>query len=161
MNHRQYEKQLIDSLRMKLPRENCPPLQDTWELMPPDEWEKVPKGDTPHEVHSRAIYLNEFRDGRFKFLIHTKRPKDRQEQPVIEDYACDEGRADWPDYVILPDGREGPRPFRNTAELRDYQRLTGLRPKEPGEASINKGAEKKARLRARIKELKARLGQGD
>lgn len=70
---------------------------------------------------------NFFEDGSWRYPVHGVRsPRERdREQPVIEDLACDEGREHWPDYVRLPDGREGPRPFRNLAEKRAYMRLTG------------------------------------
>lgn len=46
---------------------------------------------------------------------------------VCEDLKSKEARKAWPRYRILPDGREGPMPFRNKYERRDYLRAFGFR----------------------------------
>lgn len=38
------------------------------------------------------------------------------------DYASKEAAATWPHYVILPNGEQGPAPFRDVAEMREYER---------------------------------------
>jgi hypothetical protein len=52
-----------------------------------------------------------------------------RDSPIVEDLGMptvQEGREAWgADYVVLPDGRHGPKKFRSKAEKLRYMRLTG------------------------------------
>lgn len=75
--------------------------------------------------------MHEYPNGQSKWISHGK---DRANQTfVLSDYADEVGRKHWKDYVVLPDGREGPRPFSSKAEQRDYEQLTGQRAVTPDE----------------------------
>ena len=83
-----------------------------------------------------ALKFENMVGGKFRYNTHG-RPSDR-EDVVIEDYADPIGREAWKDYQVIQDrsGRivaEGPKPFRNAAERREYEQLTGQRHREPGE----------------------------
>jgi hypothetical protein len=41
---------------------------------------------------------------------------------VLEDFKSKVAAKEWPGYTVLPDGRSGPRPFRNHAEMEMYCR---------------------------------------
>jgi hypothetical protein len=46
---------------------------------------------------------------------------------VCEDLKDKRARKTWPGYKVLPDGREGPLPFRNNAERKAYCDAFGFR----------------------------------
>lgn len=97
---------------------------------------------------------NAYEDGTFRYMTHGH--NDKCDQPCIEDYADPVGRKEWPDYVVLKDGRQGPRPFRNAEERRSYERLTKMRRKDKNEVqpSLRAGRDK---VIARVRELEDRL----
>ena len=76
-------------------------------------------------------YVNEAGPGNGKFRYHTY---GRKTEEYIPDYADERAREEWPDYVVDHErGSEGPKPFRNSAEKKEYQDRFGLRPYEEGE----------------------------
>ena len=82
-------------------------------------------------------FVNRFPSGRSRYITHGL--DDTRDIPCIEDYADDRGRKHWKDYVQIKDRhgnvvREGPKPFRSEAERRSYEKLTGLRHRDTGEA---------------------------
>lgn len=55
----------------------------------------------------------------------------QKDSPIVEDLGLgtvEEGKVLWgKDYLVLPDGRHGPRKFRSHAEKVQYLHLTGHR----------------------------------
>jgi hypothetical protein len=97
----------------------------------PGRWREARKildsgktGGQDRVVGPAVHYAFEFGDGRSKFNTHLV--SDRKDPIVVEDLADDAGRKFWPDYVRLPDGREGPTVASLRAGgLKSYLALTG------------------------------------
>lgn len=144
MKHREYERQLLESLNLKNPNQDQFPPTD-W--TPPPGWElqgaareRLPSGVDP-------LY---FKDGKYKFNTHGH--KDTGEQPFVEDLACDELRSEWKNYRVFPDGREGPV-IRNSDEMREAMKLSGQRFRERGEKYDNPLEKAHKRLERRARDL--------
>lgn len=45
----------------------------------------------------------------------------------LVDYASKEAQKTWHNYVVLPNGDQGPAPFRNLAEMREFERRYKVR----------------------------------
>lgn len=101
-------------------------------------WDPEKMLGVPMKEYRKAVSLgdvNHFADGSFKYQTHGRR--DKGWQPCIEDMACPEAARDWPDYVVTKDSDgnmiQGPAPFRNSDEKREYQRRFGFRDADRGE----------------------------
>lgn len=78
----------------------------------------------PVEQTRRRSYVGEVHQSheeeRYEKLYHEK-------MLVCEDLKDKAARREWSRYKILPDGREGPLPFRSKAERREYCSRFGFR----------------------------------
>lgn len=45
----------------------------------------------------------------------------------LVDYASREAAKTWPRYVVLPNGEQGPAPFRDVAEMKEFERRYRVR----------------------------------
>jgi hypothetical protein len=105
--------------------------------------------------HDGAFYQG----GAFKYAGHGQDPRN---PTVVEDLACDEGKAVWgKNYVKTADGREGPtvESIRSPKRLKEYMELTGHRVKEPGEPDQLKERRREAarKINPRIQEQISKL----
>jgi len=77
-------------------------------------------------VFPAVHYVNEQSDGR-TCKFDTGPRNDRKEQPCLHVYADEVAKQEWHDYVVMPDGREGPAPFSSSSERAEYESRFGYR----------------------------------
>lgn len=91
-----------------------------------DDLEKIVANDPGFAVHQE----NTLKNGELKYHTHGLVEDKGENTSLLPDFAdqrCVDNPRLWPDYVVLPNGHHGPRPFRNKAERNEYLRLTGQR----------------------------------
>jgi len=111
-------------------------------------WGHITHVSENHAIHSKGrrfiparngnapsvISGTHYASGAYKFMSHSA-PEDQAR--VVEDLGCEEGRALWKDYVVLPDGTQGPtvESVASPGKMREYMRLTGHRERDRGESN--------------------------
>lgn len=122
----------IEHFKSKLTGEELP-----WIYLGNGKWRRL-KDYAPKSQRKAPAFHdpNYFQDGTFKYNTHGR--NDRGAQPCIEDLGNEHARESWHNYVVTNDPRtgeriEGPAPFRNSAEKREYMRLYGYREADKGE----------------------------